>query len=102
MDEQEILALITGDNDKEADKAVEDEIVVSQPSKCLFSHAEALQKIDDYLAYYRCQPETTPENVSKLIQFRKFSAKKRECFVKQTSTLSFFKKNLDLVKLLTK
>ena len=29
MDEQGILALITGDNDKEADKAVKDEIFVS-------------------------------------------------------------------------
>ena len=84
MDEQGILVLITGDNNKEPDKAVE--------NSCLFSHAEALQKIDNYLAYYRCQPETTPEDKSKLIQFRKFSAKKRECFVKQTSILSFFKK----------
>ena len=91
MDEQEILALITGDNDKEADKAVKDETFVFQPSKCLFSYAEALQKIDDYLAYYRCQPEATPEYVSKLIQFRKYSAKKRECFVKKNSILSFFK-----------
>ena len=54
------IALITGDNGKKADEAVEDEIGVSQPSKCPFSHAEAMQKINDYLAYYRCQPEATP------------------------------------------
>ena len=77
MDEQGIVALVTGDNEKEADEGVEDEIDVSQPSKCPFSHAEAIQKMDDYLAYYRCQTEATPENVSKLIQFREFSAKKR-------------------------
>ena len=51
MDEQGIVALITGDNEKEADEAVKDEIVVSQPSKRPFYHAEAMQKIDDYLAY---------------------------------------------------
>ena len=90
--EQVIVALITGDNEKEADESVEDEIGVSQPSKCPFSHAEAMQKMDDYLAYYRCQPEATPEDVSKLIQFREFSAKKRESTVKQSSILSFFKK----------
>ena len=65
MDEQEIVALITGDNEKEADEGVIDEIDVSQPSKCPFSHAEAMQKMDDYLAYYRCQTEATPEDVSK-------------------------------------
>ena len=74
MDEQGIVALITGDNEKEADEAVEDEISVSQLSKCPFSHAEAMQKMDDYLAYYRCQPEATYEDVSKHIQFREFSA----------------------------
>ena len=67
MDEQGIVALITGDNEKEADEGVEDEIDVSQPSKCPFSHAEAMPKMDDYLAYYRCQTEATPEDVSKLI-----------------------------------
>ena len=92
MDEQGIVALVTGDNEKEADEGVEDEIDVSQPSKCPFSHAEAMQQMDNYLAYYRCQTEATPENVSKLIQFREFSAKKRESSVKQTSILSFFKK----------
>ena len=40
MDEQGIVALITGDNKKEADEAVEDEIGVSHTSKCPFSHAE--------------------------------------------------------------
>ena len=67
MDEQGIVALITGDNKKEADESVEDEIGVSQPSKCPFSHAEAMQKMDDYLAYCRCQSEATSEDVLKLI-----------------------------------
>ena len=62
--EQGIVALITGDNKKEA---VEDEIGVSQPSKCPFSYTEAMQKINNYLAYYRYQPEATPEDVSTLI-----------------------------------
>ena len=44
MDEQGIVALITGDNEKEADEAVEDEIGVSKPSKCPFCHAEAMLK----------------------------------------------------------
>merc|ERR1712183_785187 len=46
MDEQGIVALITGDNEKEADEGVEDEIDVSQPFKGPFSHAEATQKMD--------------------------------------------------------
>ena len=44
MDEEGIVALITGDNEKEDDKAVEDEIGVSKPSKCPFCHAEAMLK----------------------------------------------------------
>ena len=44
MDEQGIVALITGDNEKGADEAVEDVIGVYLPSKCPFSHAEAMQK----------------------------------------------------------
>ena len=77
MEEQGIFALITGDNEKQADEAVKDKIGVSQPSKCPFSHAETMQKMDDYLAYYRCKPEATPEDVSKLTQFPGFSAKIR-------------------------
>ena len=82
MDEQGIVALITEDNEKEA---VEDEIGVSKLSKCLFSHAEAMQKMDDYLAYYCCQPEATPE-----VKTHPIPAKKRESSVKQTSIFSFF------------
>ena len=52
MDEQGIVALITGDNEREADEAVEDKIGVSKPSNCLFSHAEAMQRMDDYLALF--------------------------------------------------
>ena len=92
MDEQGIVELVTGDNEKEAVGVVEDEIGISEFSKCPFTHAEAMQIMDDYLAYYRCQPEATPEDVSKLIQFREFSAKKRECSVKQTFILSFYRK----------
>ena len=40
----------------------------------------------------RDQPEATTEDVSKFIQFREFSSKKRESSVKQTSILFFFKK----------
>ena len=96
MDEQGIVALIYGDNEKEADEEVEDENDVPQSSKCPFSHGEAMQKMDDYLAYYRCQPEATPESVSQLVQFREFSAKKRESTIKQTSILSFFSKSSDI------
>ena len=101
MDEEGIVALITGDNKwlLEADEGVEDEIDVSQHSKWLFSNAKAMKKMEDYLTYYRCQTEATPEGVSKLIQFREFLPKKRESSVKQTYILSFFKKNLKLVKL---
>ena len=55
-----------------------------------------MQKMDDYLAYYRCQPEATPESVSQLVQFREFSAKKRESTIKQTSIFSFFSKSSDI------
>ena len=47
-----------------------------------------MQKKDGYLAYYRYQPEATPGDVSKLILFREFYAKKRESSIKQTSILS--------------
>ena len=60
MNEQGIAALISGDNKKEADEGVEDENDVPQTSKCPFFHAKAMQKMDDHLAYYRCQPEATP------------------------------------------
>ena len=42
INEQGIVALITGDNKKEADESVEDEIGVSQPFKCFscLSHTE--------------------------------------------------------------
>ena len=73
-------------------EAVEDKIGVSQPSKSLFFHAEALQKIDDYLAYYRCQPEATPENLSKLILFREYSAKKEKAL---SNKLLFFLKKIN-------
>ena len=49
---------------------------------------------------FAMQTEATPEDVSKLIQIRVFSAKKRESSVKQTSILSFSERNLKLVKLL--
>ena len=81
MDEQGIFALISGDNEKEADEEVKDENDVPQSSKCSFSHGEVMQKMDDYLAYYRCQQKATPESVSQLVQFRKFSAKKRESVI---------------------
>ena len=51
-----------------------------------------MQKIDDFLAYYQCQPEATQEKVSQLIKFREFSAEKREKTIKQTSILSYFNK----------
>ena len=38
MDEQGIVVLITRDNEKEANEAVEDEFGVSQPSKYPFSN----------------------------------------------------------------
>ena len=89
MNEQGIVALISGDNEKE------DENYVPQSSKCPFSHSEAMQKMDDYLAYNRYQLEATPESVSQLFQFREFFAKKRESTIKQTSILSFFSKSSD-------
>ena len=50
MDKQGIVALISGDNEKEAVEEVKDKNDVPQSSKCPFSHGEAMQKIDDYLA----------------------------------------------------
>ena len=56
MDEQGIVALITGDNEKEADEGIKDEIDVFQLFKRPFSHAEAKHKMNDY----HCQTEATP------------------------------------------
>ena len=47
-----------------------------------------MQKIDDFLSYYWCQPEATPEKVSQLIKFCEFSAEKCEKTIKQTPILS--------------
>ena len=55
-----------------------------------------MQKMDDYLVYNRYQLEATLESVSQLVHFRKFSAKKGESTIKQTSIISLFSKNSDI------
>ena len=88
MDDQGIVSLISGDYEKQTDEDVEDDNDDQHAPKCPFTHSEAMQKIDDFLAYYRCQPK----KVSQLIKFREFSAKKSEKTIKQTSILSYFSK----------
>ena len=94
MDEQGIVALVSRENELDVDNE-EEEDEVSQSSKCSISHAEAMSKMDDYLTWYHCQPQATPENVSQLIQFRDFAAERRESSIKQTSILSYFSKSSD-------
>lgn len=94
MDEQGIVALVSRENELDVDNE-EEEDEVSQSSKCSISHAEAMSKMDDYLTWYRCQLQATPENVSQLIQFRDFAAERRESSIKQTSILSYFSKSSD-------
>ena len=102
MDKQGIVALITGDNKKEADEAVEDEIGVSQPSKCPFSHAEAMQKIDNYLAYSCCKLEATPLKMCQnLSNSSSFLLRIEKALSNILPFLLFSKRNLNLVKLLT-
>ena len=93
LDDQGIVSLISGDCEKQTDEEVEDDNDDQHTSKCPFTHSEAMQKVDDVLAYYRCQPEATPENVSQLIKLREFCAKKREKTIKKASILSYFSKN---------
>ena len=90
MEEQGIVALISGDNKKKADEEVEDKNDVPQSSKCPFSHGEVMQKMDHYLAYYSYKPEGTPESVPQLVQFCEFSAKKQESTIKQTFIFFLF------------
>ena len=94
MDEQGIVALISRENELDVDEE-EEEDEVSLSSQCSISHSEAMSKMNDYLTWYRCQPQATPENVSQLIQFRDFAAERRESSVKQTSILSYFSKSSD-------
>ena len=94
MDEKGIVALVSWENELDVDNE-EEEDEVSQSSKCSISHAEAMSKMDDYLTWYRCQLQATPENVSQLIQFRDFAAERRESSIKQTSILSYFSKSSD-------
>ena len=59
MDEQGIVSLISGDHEKQIDEEVEDDNNAPQTAKCPFSHSEAMQKMDDFLAYYQYQPGAT-------------------------------------------
>ena len=56
MDEQGIVALVSRENELDVDNK-EEEDEVSQSSKCSISHAEAIRKMNDYLKWYRCQPQ---------------------------------------------
>ena len=94
MDEQGIVELISGDDEKDSNEE-EDEIEDPQSSKCPITHGEAMNSMDKYLTWYRCQPQATPANVSHLIRFREFAAERRESTIKQTSILSFFSNSTD-------
>ena len=94
MDEQGIVALISGDDEKDGNEE-EKEIEDPQSSKCPITHGEAMNSMDNYLTWYRCQPQATPANVSRLIQFREFAAERRESTIKQTSILLFFSNSTD-------
>ena len=48
MDEQGIVALISGDDEKDGNKE-EEEIEDPQSSKCPITHGEAMNSIDNYL-----------------------------------------------------
>ena len=61
MDNRGIVSLIFWNTKKEADKGVEDKNDLPKTSKCQFSHAKAMQKMDDYLAGCFCQLEARPE-----------------------------------------
>ena len=86
-------ALISGDDEKDGNEE-EEEIEDPQSSKCPITHGEAMNSMDDYLTWYSCQPQATPANVSRLIQFREFAAERRESTIKQT-ILSFFSNSTD-------
>jgi len=94
MDELGIVALISVDDEKDGNEE-EEEIEGPQSSKCPITHGEAMNSMDDYLTWYRCQPQATPANVPRLIQFREFAAERRESAIKQTSILSFFSNSTD-------
>ena len=64
MDERGIVASISRNNKKEAGEGVEDKNNLPKTSKCPFSNAKAMQKIDDYLAGCFRQLEASPESVS--------------------------------------
>ena len=94
MDQQGIVALISGDDEKDGNED-EEEIEDPQLSKCPITHGETMNSMDNYLICYRCQPQATPANVSRLIQFREFAAERRESTIKQTSILLFFSNSTD-------
>ena len=75
MDKQNIVALISGDNEKDGNEE-EEEIEDPQSSKCQITHSEAVNSMDNYLTWYCCQPQATPANVLRLIQFHEFAAER--------------------------
>ena len=94
MDEQGIVALISGDDENNSNEE-EEEIEDPQSSKCPITHGEAMNSMDNYLTWYHCQPQATPANMLRLIQFREFVAERQESTIKETSILSFFSRNDD-------
>ena len=79
MDEQGIVSLISGDHEKQIDEEVEDDNDAPQTAKCSFSHSEAMQNMDDFLAYYQYQPEATQKknhNLSNYVSFLLKNVKK--------------------------
>ena len=75
MDDQGIVSLISGDYEKQTDEDVEDDNDDQHSPKCPFTHSEAMQKIDDFLAYYRCQPEVTLKKFHNLLNSVSFLQK---------------------------
>ncbi len=90
MDKQGIVALVCNEETEEADD--EDKADQLEVNRCPFSHAEAMNRIDDLLTYYRFQLDATASTVSLLVQLCQTAAEKRESVRKQTSIRSFFSK----------
>ena len=57
LDNQGIISLVSGDYGKETDEDVEEDSYVLHTQKCPITLSEAMDKIDYFLAYYRCQSD---------------------------------------------
>ena len=93
LDENAIVDMVTVDDQQEEEEEEDDE---DEPSGIpRVSNTEAMECTDTLLRWIRAMPNASPQIVSTLINLRELAAERRSSSQKQTSILSFFRKDND-------